>query len=107
VAQRQTMRKSSMLGGMRYADQSQLNFFSLLLPAGLVSGHSLLSLYQSMLSVLTELGGGGDRAERVIRAVGEGLLRVSHRFSICPERRSDKIRAARIYRLNSPRRSMA
>lgn len=79
-----------MPGGMRYADQSQLNFFSLLLPAGLVSGHSLLSLYQSMLSVLTELGGGGDRAERVIRAVGEGLLRVSHQFSICPGRRSDK-----------------
>jgi len=54
----------------------QLHFFSLLLPAGVISGISLLELYKSHLSVLTELGGGGDRAERVIRAVGEGLLRV-------------------------------
>jgi nuclear cap-binding protein subunit 1 len=30
-----------------------------------------------MLAVLSELGGGGDRAERVVRSVGEGLLRVS------------------------------
>ena len=58
----------------------QLQFFSLLLPAGVISGISLLELYKSHLSVLTELGGGGDRAERVIRAVGEGLLRVSPQF---------------------------
>lgn len=55
----------------------KLQFFSLLLPAGIVSGISLLELYKSLLLVLTELGGGGDRAERVIRAVGEGLFRVS------------------------------
>lgn len=61
--------------------QIQLHFFSLLLPAGLVTGHSLLGLYKSLLSVLKELGGGGDRAERVIRAVGEGLLRVSDESS--------------------------
>lgn len=38
---------------------------------------SLIGLYNSLLSVTTELGGGGDRAERVVRAVGEGLMRVS------------------------------
>jgi len=56
----------------------QLQFFSLLVPAGPVSPRSLLELYKSLLSVLNEVGGGGDRAERVIRAVGEGIIRVSH-----------------------------
>ena len=54
-----------------------MQFFSLLAPAGLVTGHSLLETYKSLLSVLNEVGGGGERAERVIRAVGEGLIRVS------------------------------
>ncbi|ORY25746.1 MIF4G like-domain-containing protein [Naematelia encephala] len=52
-----------------------LQFFSLLVPAGLVSALSLLEVYRSLLSVLNEVGGGGDRAERAVRAVGEGLMR--------------------------------
>ncbi|WVR04989.1 hypothetical protein IAU60_002001 [Kwoniella sp. DSM 27419] len=52
-----------------------LQFFSLLVPAGLVTSTSLLSVYKSMLAVLEEVGGGGDRAERAVRAVGEGLIR--------------------------------
>lgn len=55
----------------------QLQFFSLLTSAGIVSPSSLLEVYKSLLSVLSEVGGGGDRAERVNRAVGEGLIRVS------------------------------
>jgi len=38
---------------------------------------SLLEVYKSLLGVLEEMGGGGDRAERAIRAVSEGLMRVS------------------------------
>lgn len=60
----------------------QLQFFSLLPAAGLSLTASLLELYKSLLSVLGEVGGGGDRAERVIRAVGEGLLRVSSVISV-------------------------
>lgn len=56
---------------------TQLQFFSSLVPAGLVSPASLLELYKSLLMVLQELGGGGERAERVVRSVGEGLMRVS------------------------------
>ncbi|WVF72372.1 hypothetical protein IAT40_007187 [Kwoniella sp. CBS 6097] len=52
-----------------------LHFFSLLVPAGLVTSISLLGVYKSMLAVLEEVGGGGDRAERAVRAVGEGLIR--------------------------------
>jgi hypothetical protein len=55
----------------------QLQFFSLLASAGIVSPSSLLEVYKSLLSVLSEVGGGGDRAERVNRAVSEGLIRVS------------------------------
>lgn len=58
---------------------TQLQFFSLLPAAGLVLTASLMELYKSFLSVLSEVGGGGDRAERVVRSVGEGLLRVSYR----------------------------
>lgn len=61
----------------------QLQFFSLLVPAGLVSAVSLLEVYKSLLSVLNEVGGGGERAERVTRAVGEGLIRVSHLAMSC------------------------
>lgn len=42
-----------------------------------MSAASLLEMYNLLLSVLSEVGGGGDRAERVIRAVGEGIIRVS------------------------------
>ncbi|WWC85240.1 uncharacterized protein L201_000102 [Kwoniella dendrophila CBS 6074] len=52
-----------------------LQFFSSLVPAGLVTSSSLLGLYKSLLAVLEEVGGGGDRAERAVRAVGEGLIR--------------------------------
>nr|XP_018264090.1 uncharacterized protein I303_03968 [Kwoniella dejecticola CBS 10117]OBR86248.1 hypothetical protein I303_03968 [Kwoniella dejecticola CBS 10117] len=52
-----------------------LQFFSLLAPAGLVTPASLLGVYKSLLAVLEEVGGGGDRAERAVRAVGEGLIR--------------------------------
>ncbi|OCF55167.1 nuclear cap-binding protein subunit 1 [Kwoniella mangroviensis CBS 10435] len=52
-----------------------LQFFSLLVPAGLVTSSSLLGVYRSLLAVLEEVGGGGDRAERAVRAVGEGLIR--------------------------------
>lgn len=85
------------------ADTAQLQFFSLLLPAGLVTGISLLELYKSLLSVLSELGGGGDRAERVIRAVGEGLFRVSTR-GLLLELPPDTVRAARTFKPNSPRK---
>jgi hypothetical protein len=61
----------------------QLNFFSLLVPAGLVTHMSLLEVYKSLLGVLDEMGGGGDRAERAIRAVSEGLMRASRVGSIC------------------------
>jgi nuclear cap-binding protein subunit 1 len=56
----------------------QLQFFSLLVPAGLVSARSLLEVYRSLLAVLNEVGGGGHRADRALRAVGEGLMRVSY-----------------------------
>ena len=46
------------------------------MPPAIVSAKSIMELYQSLLSVLSEVGGGGDRAERVIRAVGEGIIRV-------------------------------
>ncbi|WRT66889.1 uncharacterized protein IL334_003852 [Kwoniella shivajii] len=52
-----------------------LQFFSLLVPAGLITPSSLLGVYKSLLAVLEEVGGGGDRAERAVRAVGEGLIR--------------------------------
>jgi hypothetical protein len=54
----------------------------MLVPAGLVSGSSLIEVYRSLLSVVDEVGGGGDRAERAIRAVSEGLMRVSLSFVI-------------------------
>ena len=86
MAQRATMRQCICF--VQHAGRAkwpQLQFFSLLLPAGIVSGISLLELYKSLLSVLTELGGGGERAERVIRAVGEGLFRVGRtvRDTVC------------------------
>ncbi|WVQ78210.1 hypothetical protein IAT38_000293 [Cryptococcus sp. DSM 104549] len=52
-----------------------LQFFSSLLPVKLVSAASLFSVYEALLAVLDEVGGGGDRAERAVRAVGEGLIR--------------------------------
>ncbi|WWD15707.1 hypothetical protein CI109_100129 [Kwoniella shandongensis] len=52
-----------------------LHFFSLLVSAGLVTASSLLTVFKSLLAVLEEVGGGGDRAERAVRAVGEGLIR--------------------------------
>ncbi|ORX39663.1 MIF4G like-domain-containing protein [Kockovaella imperatae] len=52
-----------------------IQFFSLLVPARLVSPSTLLEVYRSLLTVLDEFGGGGNRAERVIRALGEGLMR--------------------------------
>jgi nuclear cap-binding protein subunit 1 len=58
------------------ADERQLQFFSILVPAGLVSSASLIEVYKSFLSVLNEVGGGGSRAERAVRAVAEGLMRV-------------------------------
>lgn len=61
----------------------QLQFFSLLVPAGLISALSLLEVYRSLLAVLNEVGGGGDRAERVVRAVGEGLMRVCSTLAFC------------------------
>jgi len=39
---------------------------------------SLIEVYKSLLAVLEEVGGGGDRAEKVIKAVAEGLMRVSY-----------------------------
>jgi nuclear cap-binding protein subunit 1 len=53
-----------------------LQFLSLLVPAGLVSPQSILEVYRGLLTVLNEVGGGGDRSERAVRAVGEGLIRV-------------------------------
>ena len=53
-----------------------LQFLSLLAPAGLVNPQSLLEVYRGLLTVLNEVGGGGDRSERAVRAVGEGLVRV-------------------------------
>ncbi|GMK55464.1 hypothetical protein CspeluHIS016_0205200 [Cutaneotrichosporon spelunceum] len=55
-----------------------LQFLSLLVPAGLVEPRSLLDAYKSLLTVLNEVGGGGDRAERAARAVGEGIIRSAH-----------------------------
>ncbi|BEI93243.1 uncharacterized protein CcaverHIS019_0508710 [Cutaneotrichosporon cavernicola] len=55
-----------------------LQFLSLLVPAGLVEPRSLVDAYKSLLSVLNEVGGGGDRAERAARAVGEGIIRSAH-----------------------------
>ncbi|ODN84817.1 hypothetical protein L202_00685 [Cryptococcus amylolentus CBS 6039] len=52
-----------------------LQFFSLLLPAQLVTPSSLLSVYSTLLNVIDEVGGGGDRSERAVRAVGEGIIR--------------------------------
>jgi nuclear cap-binding protein subunit 1 len=70
-----------------------------------VTASSLLELYKSLLSVLTELGGGGDRAERVIRAVGEGLLRVGPAILsvVC----ANVVRVVRICKHNTQRRSKA
>jgi hypothetical protein len=56
----------------------QVSFFGHLVPIGLVSAESYLATLRSFISVLKELGGGGKRAEKVIRVVTEGLLRVSH-----------------------------
>lgn len=55
----------------------QVSFFGHLVPIGLVSEESYLATLRSFISVLEELGGGGRRAEKVIRVVTEGLLRVS------------------------------
>ncbi|TXT14535.1 uncharacterized protein COLE_00728 [Cutaneotrichosporon oleaginosum] len=55
-----------------------LQFLSLLVPAGLVDARSLVDAYKGLLSVLNEVGGGGERAERAVRAVGEGLIRSAH-----------------------------
>lgn len=55
----------------------KLQFLSLLVPAGLVDARSILEVYKGLLTVTNEVGGGGDRAERAARAVGEGLIRVS------------------------------
>lgn len=52
-----------------------LQFLSLLVPAGLIHPQSILEVYKGLLSVLNEVGGGGDRSERAVRAVGEGLIR--------------------------------
>ncbi|WVQ71472.1 hypothetical protein IAR50_001010 [Cryptococcus sp. DSM 104548] len=52
-----------------------LQFFSLLLPAQLVTPASLLAVYSTLLNVIDEVGGGGDRSERAVRAVGEGIIR--------------------------------
>lgn len=35
-----------------------------------------MTVYDDLLNVLDEVGGGGDRSERAVRAVGEGLIRV-------------------------------
>ena len=56
-----------------------------LLPAGMVTPTSLMEQYRSLLGVLEEVGGGGDRAERVIRAVGEGLMRVRVSTTPCSD----------------------
>ena len=79
MAQYEVMRGSisSLQSAHSQAETRQLQFFSLLVPAGLVSSSTLLEVYRSLLSVLSEFGGGGDRADRVVRAVGEGLMRVS------------------------------
>lgn len=53
----------------------QLQFLSLLVAPGLVNPTSLVDVYKGLLSVLNEVGGGGDRSERSVRAVGEGLIR--------------------------------
>lgn len=55
-----------------------LQFLSLLVPAGLVNAQSLLEVFKGLLAVVNEVGGGGDRAERAVRAVGEGLIRSAH-----------------------------
>lgn len=54
-----------------------VQFLSLLVPAGLVTPASILEVYRGLLTVLNEVGGGGDRSERAVRAVAEGLVRVS------------------------------
>ncbi|AFR93047.2 nuclear cap-binding protein subunit 1 [Cryptococcus neoformans C23] len=55
-----------------------LQFFSLLVTAKVVAANSLLAVYENLLNVLDEVGGGGDRSERAVRAVGEGLIRSAH-----------------------------
>ncbi|EIW70239.1 hypothetical protein TREMEDRAFT_43823 [Tremella mesenterica DSM 1558] len=55
-----------------------LQFFALLVVTKLISAESILGVCTSLLAVLSELGGGGDRAERVIRAVSEALMRCGH-----------------------------
>lgn len=55
-----------------------LQFLSLLVPAGLVSSQSIIDVYKGLLTVINEVGGGGDRAERACRAVTEGLMRSAH-----------------------------
>lgn len=55
-----------------------LQFLSLLVPAGLVSSASIVEVYKGLLTVINEVGGGGDRAERACRAVTEGLMRSAH-----------------------------
>lgn len=55
-----------------------LQFLSLLVPAGLISSQSIIEVYKGLLTVINEVGGGGDRAERACRAVTEGLMRSAH-----------------------------
>lgn len=64
-----------------------LQFLSLLVPARLVDSRSLLQVFKGLLAVVNEVGGGGDRAERAVRAVGEGLIRSAH--ALAPEFRED------------------
>ncbi|WVN89018.1 uncharacterized protein L203_104234 [Cryptococcus depauperatus CBS 7841] len=52
-----------------------LQFFSHLVTVRLATSTSLLNVYETLLNVIDEVGGGGDRAERAVRAVGEGLIR--------------------------------
>jgi hypothetical protein len=56
---------------------NQVSFYGHLVPIGLVTSESYLATLRSFVSVLEELGGGGKRAEKVIRVVTEGLLRAS------------------------------
>lgn len=57
-----------------------VSFFGHLVPYGLISAGSYLATLKSFVSVLEELGGGGRRAEKVVRIVTEGLIRAGDQF---------------------------
>jgi hypothetical protein len=56
----------------------QIQLFAHLASIGVVSPASLLTLLQSLLAVIEELGVNPSRVEQAITCVGEALIRVRH-----------------------------